>query len=87
MPVFFRLFSLCSFVRSVYDTEEQKSRFAGGSGCTSNSADQQQAIELYCFASCDRTSKLSYRFWAIACIANRISSTSFQASNVYRSVR
>ncbi|MEK0189160.1 hypothetical protein [Microcoleus anatoxicus] len=42
---------------------------------------------LYYFAGCDRTSKLSYRFWAIGCIANRISSTSFQASNVYRSVR
>jgi len=56
-----------------------KSRFAGGSGCTSNPAHQRRAIELYYFASGDRTSKLSYRFWAIACIANRISSTIFQA--------
>ncbi|WP_293340546.1 hypothetical protein [Microcoleus sp. CAWBG58] len=24
IPVFFRLFSLCSFVRSVYDTEKDK---------------------------------------------------------------
>ncbi|MEK0181490.1 hypothetical protein [Microcoleus anatoxicus] len=43
---------------------------------------------LYYFAGCDRTSKLSYRFWAIACRGEQHFIYQFSGfCDVYRSVR